>query len=266
MPVNKALSVRVELWLDSRNKSIPCAVSMQNFYGAKKKSCQGRAGTTGPSSARLRDNKGVSLFGSDEMLEPGAAVLRGLALAHEPEIISALQSVSGHAPFRHMVTPGGFRMSVAMTNCGPLGWITDRKGYRYTSVDPESGKAWPAMPECFRELAIEAAVTAGFPAFAPDACLINRYEPGAKMSLHQDKDEQDFTQPIVSVSLGLPAVFLFGGDQRSGKSQRIAVDHGDVVVWGGPARLRFHGVAPLKAGVHPVLGAYRYNLTFRKAG
>jgi DNA oxidative demethylase len=207
----------------------------------------------------------VRLFEDNETLAPGADLLRGFALAREAEILSALRGVSEQAPFRHMTTPGGFRMSVAMTNCGPLGWITDRKGYRYSPVDPESGRAWPLMPKCFQELAVEAAVTAGFPAFHPDACLINRYEPGAKMSLHQDKDEQDFTQPIVSVSLGLPAVFLFGGEQRSDKSRRVAVDHGDVVVWGGPARLRYHGVAPLKEGSHPALGAYRFNLTFRRA-
>jgi DNA oxidative demethylase len=232
---------------------------MQDFYVAKN-ICRERRY---PGS---RENTSVGLFGNEEMLEPGVAVLRGLALTREAEVVSALTSVGERAPFRHMVTPGGFRMSVAMTNCGLLGWVTDRKGYRYASVDPESGKDWPAMPEAFRKLAMEAAEIAGFSGFAPDACLINRYEPGAKMSLHQDKDERDFTQPIVSVSLGLPAVFLFGGDQRSDKSQRIAVEHGDVVVWGGPARLRYHGIAPLKPGWHPLLGAYRFNLTFRVAG
>ena len=156
-------------------------------------------------------------------------------------------------------------MSVAMTNCGSLGWVTDRKGYRYDSIDPESGKRWPAMPEAFLNLAIHAAREAGFPNFQPDACLVNRYELGTKLSLHQDKDEKDFTQPIVSVSLGIPAMFLFGGIRRADKTERIALHHGDVVVWGGTARLRYHGVAPLKDAVHPLLGNTRINLTFRKA-
>jgi DNA oxidative demethylase len=201
-----------------------------------------------------------------ESLEPGAAILHGFALAHQAELLAALKSVSERSPFRHMVTPGGFRMSVAMTNCGLLGWVTDRKGYRYDGIDPESGASWPPMPDYFLELAKSAAEDAGFPSFTPDACLVNRYQPGARLSLHQDKDEHDFSQPIVSVSLGLPAVFLYGGEARTDKTRRIGVVHGDVVVWGGPARLRYHGVMPLKAGVHPLLGPYRFNLTFRKAG
>ena len=177
------------------------------------------------------------------------------------EILEAVEAIAAAAPFRHMLTPGGFRMSVAMTNCGPLGWVSDRKGYRYSPVDPETGRPWPAMPEAFLRLASEAAAAANFPAFVPDACLINRYVPGAKMSLHQDKDEKDFSQPIVSVSLGLPAVFLFGGPSRKDAVQRIALEHGDVVVWGGPARLFYHGVMPLKEGAQPC----RINLTFRRA-
>jgi len=165
-----------------------------------------------------------------------------------------------------MITPGGYRMSVAMSNCGSTGWITDRSGYRYDSIDPESGRKWPSMPASFLHLAKAAAAEAGFEGFAPDACLINRYEVGARLSLHQDKDEADYSAPIVSVSLGLPATFLFGGLKRTDKTQRIPVIHGDVVVWGGPARLRFHGVLALKAGRHPLLGGYRINLTFRKAG
>jgi DNA oxidative demethylase len=203
---------------------------------------------------------------SNESLGSGAAILRGFASPQESELLAALTIVSAQSPFRHMATPGGYRMSVAMTNCGDLGWVTDRKGYRYDAVDPETRVAWPPMPACFLALGVNAAAKAGFPLFVPDACLINRYEPGAKMSLHQDKDEHDFRQPIVSVSLGLPAVFLFGGDKRTDKPARIAVTHGDVVVWGGPSRLRYHGVLPLKDGVHPSLGSYRYNLTFRKAG
>jgi len=201
-----------------------------------------------------------------EVLGSGTAILNGFALAVETSLVSALMAIAERAPFRHMVTPGGFRMSVAMTNCGTLGWVTDRTGYRYDTIDPETGLAWPVMPSVFLRLATEAAQEAGFTGFVPDACLINRYEPGARLSLHQDKNERDFGQPIVSVSLGLPAIFLFGGSERSDTTIRIPVMHGDVIVWGGPARLRYHGVASLKKGEHPVLGSYRYNLTFRKAG
>jgi alkylated DNA repair protein (DNA oxidative demethylase) len=186
-------------------------------------------------------------------------LLRGFAA---DALVDEVARIAEAAPFRHMVTPGGFRMSVAMTNCGPLGWVTDRRGYRYSAVDPESGLAWPAT---FRELACTAAAEAGFAGFAPDACLINRYAPGAKMSLHQDKDERDFSQPLVSVSLGLPAVFLFGGLSRKDKVDRVQLQHGDVVVWGGAARLFYHGVMPVKEGVHSLTGAYRFNLTFRRA-
>ncbi len=177
----------------------------------------------------------------------------------------ALSRVIEQAPFRHMVTPGGFRMSVAMSNCGSLGWISDRTGYRYDEIDPDSGRNWPSMPDSFEKLAAGAAKEAGFQQFKPDACLINRYGTGARLSLHRDKNERDFNQPIVSVSLGIPATFLFGGMTRSGKTTRVPVVHGDVVVWGGPARLRYHGVMPLKEGFHPQVGAYRVNLTFRKA-
>ena len=195
----------------------------------------------------------------------GAVLLRGFARPIEAELIAALRGIEARAPFRHMFTPGGHQMSVAMTNCGGYGWVTDRSGYRYDSIDPDSGKAWPAMPPVFCELARSAATEAGFGGFSPDACLINRYEPGAKMSLHQDRDEQDLGAPIVSVSLGLPAIFLFGGLKRSEKPRRYRLAHGDVVVWGGPSRLFFHGVAPLADGEHPVLGRQRINLTFRKA-
>lgn len=202
----------------------------------------------------------------EQMLCEGALLLRGFALMREQALLDALNEAIRAAPLRHMITPGGLRMSVAMSNCGALGWISDRRGYRYSPDDPESGSPWPAMPQAFAQLAQAAAAQAGFEKFAPDACLINRYEPGAKLSLHQDRDERDFEQPIVSVSLGLPAVFLFGGLHRTDKQMRIPLVHGDVVVWGGPARMRYHGVLPLKDGVHPVLGACRINLTFRKAG
>jgi len=165
-----------------------------------------------------------------------------------------------------MVTPGGYRMSVAMTNCGPLGWVSDRSGYRYAPMDPLTGRAWPAMPGSFAALAKKAAEECGFAAFEPDACLVNQYEPGAKLSLHQDRDERDFSAPIVSVSLGLPAVFQFGGLRRRDALRRVPLHHGDVVVWGGPARLVYHGVLPLKEGTHPAMGARRVNLTFRRAG
>jgi alkylated DNA repair protein (DNA oxidative demethylase) len=199
-------------------------------------------------------------------LGPGAVLLRSFATPEEDALLGELRAVSAKAPFRHMVTPGGYRMSVAMTNCGALGWVTDRTGYRYDALDPENGEPWPAMPPSFLRLAQAAAAEAGFQGFAPDACLINRYAPGSRLTLHQDKNERDFGAPIVSVSLGIFAVFLVGGSKRSDKAARVPLEHGDVVVWGGPARLRYHGVMPLKEGYHPLLGHERINLTFRKAG
>lgn len=202
----------------------------------------------------------------DETLCTGAVVLRGFALTNEKPLLRAIETIAAQAPFRHLITPGGFRMSVGMTNAGPLGWVSDRRGYRYDAVDPDSGKPWPAMPDVFRELAGAAAARAGFSGFVPDACLINRYEPGTRLTLHQDRNERDLSQPIVSVSLGIPAVFLFGGMQRTDRATRIPLAHGDVVAWGGPARLRYHGVLPLKPNHHDVLGDCRINLTFRRAG
>jgi DNA oxidative demethylase len=202
---------------------------------------------------------------SKEMLCPGAVMLRRFAQKYETELFAGLREVTAKAPFRHMVTPGGFRMSVAMTNCGAFGWITDETGYRYDRVDPETNATWPEMPDCFLKLASSAATEVGFDEFLPDACLINRYEPGSKLSLHQDKNERDFEQPIVSVSLGALATFLFGGSRRNDETERIPVEHGDVIVWGGPARLRYHGVMALKEGFHPLAGGRRFNLTFRKA-
>jgi len=199
-------------------------------------------------------------------LAPGAVLLAGFALEDAARLFEDVAAVAAAAPFRHLETRGGFRMSVGMTNCGPLGWISDRRGYRYAGVDPLSGRPWPPMPASFRALAARAAAEAGFAAFEPDACLVNRYEPGARLTLHQDRDEHDYGAPIVSVSLGLPATFLFGGDTRGGRPSRVPLAHGDVVVWGGPARLRFHGVAPIADGRHAATGACRINLTFRKAG
>jgi alkylated DNA repair protein (DNA oxidative demethylase) len=201
----------------------------------------------------------------NEPLAPGALLLRGFARDRAPELLEALGTVTTRAPFRFLTTPGGYRMSVGMTNCGSAGWISDRTGYRYGPLDPLTGETWPPMPKVFAELATEAAADAGFPGFAPDACLINQYEPGSRLSLHQDKDEQDYGAPIVSISLGLPAIFLFGGGLRTDKTQRVPLAHGDVVVWGGPARLRYHGVLPLKDGEHSLLGRRRINLTFRRA-
>ena len=197
-------------------------------------------------------------------MPPGAVLLRGIALPYVSDIIEALDAIGAQAPFRHMTTPWGAVMSVAMTNCGAAGWVTDRTGYRYDRKDPETGKPWPDMPHCFLRLAAEAAAEAGYRDFAPDACLINRYEPGARLSLHQDRNERDFAQPIVSVSLGLMAVFQFGGLKRGDPVARYALRHGDVAVWGGASRLFYHGVATLKDGVHPKLGRMRINLTLRR--
>jgi alkylated DNA repair protein (DNA oxidative demethylase) len=199
-----------------------------------------------------------------EILGPGAAILRAF-LEHDEPILRGIETVAAGAPFRHMVTPGGRAMSVAMTNCGPVGWVSDRDGYRYTKTDPTTGREWPSMPGPFLELAVTSAAAAGFAAFAPDACLINLYRPGTRLSLHQDKDERDFTAPIVSVSLGLPATFLFGGARRADRPERYGLSHGDVVVWGGETRRHFHGVAPLRDGCDARLGRRRVNLTFRKA-
>ncbi|MEP7156135.1 MAG: DNA oxidative demethylase AlkB [Betaproteobacteria bacterium] len=201
-------------------------------------------------------------------LAPGAVVLHGFARPNDTALFEAVKLVSAEAPFRHLVAPGSnsLKMSVAMTNCGTRGWFSDRHGYRYVTVDPISGKPWPGMPGIFKSLARNAAAAAGFEDFQPEACLINRYQPGARLNLHQDKDENDYTQPIVSVSLGLPATFLFGGLERTDKQTRVPLVHGDVVVWGGPSRLRFHGVKPVKDGNHELLGAQRINITFRRAG
>lgn len=201
-----------------------------------------------------------------EPLADGAVVLRRFALAEAGALMEGIAQVSEQSPFRHMVTPGGHTMSVAMTNCGTLGWATDQRGYLYAGRDPRTGEPWPAIPAAFRALSDAASAAAGYAGFAPDACLINRYAPGAKLSLHQDKDEPDLRAPIVSVSLGLPAVFQFGGLRRNDPLKRLLLEHGDVVVWGGPSRLFYHGIQPLKPGVHPLTGEYRYNLTFRAAG
>ncbi|PPC89230.1 MAG: DNA oxidative demethylase AlkB [Methylotenera sp.] len=201
-----------------------------------------------------------------ETLLNGVILFREFALKDETTLLADLESIITQAPFRHMVIPSGFTMSVAMSNCGELGWVTDRQGYRYANLDPLTDKPWPPIPDSFLALSRAAALAAGYADFKPDACLINRYQTRARMGLHQDKNERDFTQPIVSVSLGVPATFQFGGLKRTDKALNVPLYHGDVVVWGGEARLRYHGIMPLKANMHPALGAVRINLTFRKAG
>ncbi|PPQ19386.1 DNA oxidative demethylase AlkB [Bradyrhizobium sp. AC87j1] len=203
---------------------------------------------------------------SREEIADGAVLLRGFVKPIETELIAAVRAIVAQSPFRRMTTPGGHLMSVAMTNCGERGWITDHTGYRYDPIDPRTGAPWPAMPPVLRDLALHAAEQGGFQNFAPDACLVNRYEPGTRLSLHQDKDELDYAAPIVSVSLGLPATFLFGGLARADKPRRFRLVHGDVVVWGGASRLAYHGVAPLAEGEHALLGRKRINLTFRRTG
>jgi alkylated DNA repair protein (DNA oxidative demethylase) len=209
---------------------------------------------------------GLDAVRTTEPIGDGAVVLRAAARPMAGALVAEVEDIRTAAPFRHLVTPGGHRMSVAMTNCGPLGWVSSHTGYRYQAIDPDSGARWPAMPAVFRVLSGKAAADAGYPGFQPDACLINLYEPGARLTLHQDRDERDLDSPIVSVSLGLPAVFLFGGLRRNDRPRRIRLDHGDVVVWGGPSRLAFHGVEALADGSHPLTGRSRINLTFRRAG
>jgi DNA oxidative demethylase len=202
---------------------------------------------------------------SQEAIGERAAVLRSFASDRVSTLYESVEAVIREAPFRFLVTPGGYRMSVAMTNCGSCGWVSDRTGYRYDDCDPISGRRWPAMPESFLQLASRAAAQLGFVDFVPDACLINRYEAGARLSMHRDSDEGDLRAPIVSVSMGLPAIFLWGGLKRGDRPRRIPLEHGDVVVWGGPTRLHYHGVLPIKEGEHPLSGRCRVNLTFRKA-
>ena len=209
---------------------------------------------------------GAPIAGEQERLGPQAVVLRGFALPFVDELLPAIADINTVSPFRQMQTPGGYTMSAELSSCGKLGWVSDRQGYRYSHLDPHTGQPWPNMPNHFVQLARQSAAEAGFSHFEPDACLINRYAPGARMSLHQDKNERDFSAPIVSVSLGMAAVFLFGGLQRSDKAVRVTLYHGDVVVWGGTDRMRFHGIMPVQDAAHPLLGAQRINLTFRKAG
>lgn len=205
-----------------------------------------------------------SIYPPQLELAPGAVLLRGFVKNIDKELLAAVDKVVAKAPFRRMITPGGYRMSVAMTRCGRLGWVTDGNGYRYVAFDPETGQAWPELPRIFIDVARRAAASAGFEIFLPDSCLINCYEPGARLSLHQDKNEHDSAAPVVSVSLGLAAIFLFGGAERNDRPERYRLEHGDVVVWGGPSRFNYHGIAPIADGYHPAVGRRRINLTFRK--
>ena len=198
-------------------------------------------------------------------LEPGAVVLRAFAMEKAPTLLAAIEEVAQGSPWRHMSTARGWRMSVAMTNCGDVGWISDQTGYRYDAIDPQTNGHWPALPSVFADLAVRAADAAGFAHFEPDACLINRYEPGARLSLHQDRNERDFDAPIVSVSLGVPATFLWGGGTRAAKPRKVLLEHGDIVVWGAQARMHFHGIDTLRPDGHALTGNVRFNLTFRRA-
>jgi DNA oxidative demethylase len=228
---------------------------------------RGAAAAASVIATSTRELFAPALLADERRLElcEGAAVLRGFALPFERALGDAVHAVESAAPFRYMQTPGGYSMSVAMTNCGAFGWVSDPRGYRYSPTDPDSGLPWPAMPALFVELARTAAEALGFHGFAPDACLVNRYAPDARLTLHQDKDERDFRAPIVSVSLGVPATFLFGGVKRKDRPLRVPLEHGDVVVWGGPARLRYHGVAKLEESSHAFAGNARINLTLRRA-
>ncbi|MBO0711842.1 MAG: DNA oxidative demethylase AlkB [Acetobacteraceae bacterium] len=201
---------------------------------------------------------------SREVLDEGALLLRGYAAASAAALIGTVDAIARLAPFRRMQTPRG-QMSVAMTACGELGWVSEKGGYRYSADDPLTGRAWPAMPALFATLAAKAAADAGFGSFVPDSTLINEYVPGTKLSLHQDKEERDPVHPVVSVSLGLPGVFAWGGLTRRSPVRRYELLNGDVVVFGGPSRLVYHGVERVADGVHPLTGRRRINLTFRRA-
>ncbi|MDZ7938484.1 MAG: DNA oxidative demethylase AlkB [Rhodoferax sp.] len=199
-------------------------------------------------------------------LAPGAVLLRGLGRADDVQILEAIEAVIAQAPLRHLQTPGGYTMSIQTTRCGSMGWVSEPGGYRYAASNPGTRQPWPAMPPCLMDFAVRAAAEAGYPDFVPDSCMVNQYLPGTKLGLHQDRDERDLRAPVVSLSLGLPATFLFGGLERTGATQRYRLAHGDVVVWGGPARLAFHGVLPVAEGDHVLLGRRRVNVTFRKVG
>jgi DNA oxidative demethylase len=199
-------------------------------------------------------------------LAPGALLMRGFGRAGDVDILQAVESVIAQAPLRHLQTPGGYTMSIQTTRCGSMGWVSEPGGYRYAASNPGTQQPWPTMPPCLLDFAVRAATEAGYPDFVPDSCMINQYLPGTKLGLHQDRDERDLRAPVVSLSLGLPAIFLFGGLQRAGKTQRYRLAHGDVVVWGGPSRLAFHGVLPVAEGDHALLGRRRVNVTFRKVG
>ena len=202
----------------------------------------------------------LELEPTHEELYPGAVLMRGLALPQDREFFAAMESIIAAAPLHHAVTPGGLPMGVMVTDCG------DSRAFanRWDAANTPGKQPWPRMPRVLYDFAIRCANRSGFPLFRPDACHINRYHAGIKLGLHQDRHEIDLNQPIVSISLGLECIFLLGGLQRTDKARHILLEHGDVIVWGGPSRMRFHGVQPLKPGSHPLTGPYRYNLTFRR--
>lgn len=214
----------------------------------------------------LFDHLGVQEKAAEEpvRLGEGAFIFPGMALPHAEALLDAARAIARKAPFRHLMTPGGHRMSVAMTACGDWGWNSDRKGYRYTRTQSETGEAWPPIPGSFERLVRQATMAAGFSEAPLQSGLINLYRPGTRLSLHQDRDEEATDVPIVSVSLGVAATFLWGGLTRKDPVRRFRLSHGDVVVWGGPSRLVFHGVAPLARSTHPATGECRVNLTFRR--
>ncbi|THJ30850.1 DNA oxidative demethylase AlkB [Lampropedia aestuarii] len=198
-------------------------------------------------------------------LGPQAVVLRQKASPLAAELVARIEDVLQHSPLYQMATPGGKPLSVRTTSCGTHGWSSDPTGYSYVRHHPLTDQAWPEIPAAWSALATEAAQEAGFAQFAPDTCLINQYGLDSKMALHQDRSEQDLRQPVVSISLGMSALFLWGGMQRSDKPAHVLLHHGDMVVWGGVDRLRFHGIKHLTGAPHPQLGAMRYNLTLRRA-
>lgn len=205
----------------------------------------------------------ADLVNDVELLAEGAVILRGFARDVGKELLLHIAAIAGVSPFRHLIMANGMPMAVAITNCGPLGWISTVKGYRYSSTDPMTGRPWPGMPASFHTLAVQAAHAAGFEGFNPGVCIINRYTVGTHLHMHQDRDETRDAQPVVSVSLGLPAKFRFGGQGKGQPARLVPLEHGDVAVWGGRSRMAYHGIAPLEPGTHPLTGDVRLNLTFR---
>ncbi len=198
-------------------------------------------------------------------ISPDAVLFKAALKPVASSLLEEIRTISGANPFRQRKTPGGQLMSAAMTNCGAWGWVTDADGYRYSDIEPETGRTWLPIPAVWIQWVNLFCQRAGLGTFNPDACLINRYAPGAGMGLHQDKDEKDLAIPIVSFSLGAPVLFRWGGLNRQEPVSEFLLEHGDVLVWGGADRMRFHGVKKLRRYQHPLTGHYRYNLTFRQS-